>query len=302
MSNCVIISVDVEDWYHGPTMIQSGIHPAQRNLGDDGFENLERAYPYINTCLELFSAHGIKATFFWVAEYAKRFPHLVRAVVAEGHEIACHGLWHASKFDPAIGRNIYSRNEFKKMTSEARAILEDQGGKQVIGYRAPNAYISGAMIDDLEDLGFRYDSSVSVNSLYNKTDSTLLTVSTAPYYPRRGGLEKASEPRSIIEFPWPYWEVLGFKLQSAGGPFLRVLGSTLITAGIRQSLRRGHTFFYFHPVDLCNEAIPMPFDWRRPMMWTIKGDLVRRRVNRILQAFAPCNTNFASIIDEAVPQ
>ncbi len=50
---------------------------------------------------------------------------------------------------------------------------EDASGQKVIGYRAPNAYIAGWMVDALEDLGFRYDSSVCVNSFYNKTDSQL---------------------------------------------------------------------------------------------------------------------------------
>src|SRR5437016_3209897 len=117
MSSRVIMSVDVEDWYHGPTMAGREVH--------SGGAAVERAYPYVNSCLELFSTHGIKATFFWVAEYARRFPHLIRAVVDQGHEIACHGMWHVSKMDPRTKQNTYSRDEFRRITTEAKSILED---------------------------------------------------------------------------------------------------------------------------------------------------------------------------------
>lgn len=302
MSNHVIMSVDVEDWYHGPTVISP--HEPSRSVEAVLASGLavERAYRYVDVCLGLFADFNIKATFFWVAEYARRFPHLLRAVVNEGHEVACHGMWHFSKVDRKTKNCTYSCAEFRRVTSQAKAILEDHSGQAVVGYRAPNAYISGLIVDLLEDLGFRYDSSVSVNSIYNKTDDGLDGVSTTPYYPHRGSLRRGEEKRTIIEFPWPYCSILGFKVQSAGGPYLRLFGSRLIEAGLRQSLKRGHTLFYFHPVDLCNDPIPIPFDWRRPLLWGIKGDVVKRRVYKVLEKFAPFATNFRNIIDEPLVQ
>ena len=302
MSNKVIVSVDVEDWYHGPTVIS----PKNSSKTLESFlasaDDAERAYRYIGSCLDLLAAHNIKATFFWVAEYARRFEDLIREVVAQGHEVACHGLCHYSKLDAATRRNVFSEKEFVARTREAKEILENLSGQRVIGYRAPNAYISGMMIDVLEDLGFRYDSSVSVNSLYNKTDGELCGVDTAPYYPRRGSLDRGTEKRRIVEFPWPYLDVMGFKVQSAGGPFLRMFGTPLIKGGIRQSLRRGQTTFYFHPVDICNEPIPLEFDLRRPLLWMVKGDVVKRRIACLLADFAPMTANFASVVDEVVPK
>lgn len=302
MSNKVIVSVDVEDWYHGPTVIS----PKNPSKTLESFlasaDDAERAYRYIGSCLDLLAAHNIKATFFWVAEYARRFEDLIKEVVAQGHEVACHGLCHYSKLDAATRRNIFNEKEFAARTREAKEILENLSGQRVIGYRAPNAYISGMMIDVLEDLGFRYDSSVSVNSLYNKTDGNLCGVDTAPYYPRRGSLDRGIEKRRIVEFPWPYLDVMGFKVQSAGGPFLRMFGTPLIKAGIRQSLLRGHTTFYFHPVDICNEPIPLEFDLKRPLLWMVKGDVVKRRIAWLLADFAPMTANFASAVDEVVPK
>ncbi len=292
----VIVSVDVEDWYHGPTM---SARWNSRDSLDKLFSanpGIERSCRYIDAVLELLARHHVTATFFWVAEYARRFPDLFERVVSAGHEIACHGLTHFSKLDYRTKQLLFSPVEFKERALTARKILEDMSGRPVTGYRAPNAYVSGAMLDALEEIGFKYDSSVSVSSIYNKTDSSLAGVTSAPYYPARGGLTPGNQPRGLLEFPWPYCSVAGVKIQSAGGPYLRFFGSGLIIRGIRQSLCRGHAVFYFHPIDICNEKIPIPFSPRRPFLWLFKGDLVRRRVERVLSAFQGRTACFDEIL------
>ena len=122
-----------------------------------------------------------------------------------------------------------------------------------------------------------------MNSVYNKTDEPrLVGVDSRPYFPARGTLRRGAMARGIVEFPWPFLAVGPVKIQSAGGPYLRFFGSGLVQAGLCQALRRGPAVFYFHPVDMCREAIPLPFSWKRPMMWWFKGDLVRRRIARVL--------------------
>ena len=63
-------------------------------------------------------------------------------------------------------------------------------------------------------------------------------------------------------------------------------------------VRHGDTVFYFHPIDLCNEAIPMRFSPRRPFLWLFKGDLVKRRVERVLSAFQGRTASFGQILGE----
>ena len=294
----VIISVDVEDWYHGPTAAIRFDTRADVTRALASVAQPERGLPYLDVALELLAARGIRATFFWVAEYARRFPDALRRCAAAGHEIACHGLTHFPKFEPATKRPNFTPAEFKTRTVEARKILEDLAGQAVMGYRAPNAYIAGWMLDVLEELGFAYDSSVSVNSIYNKTNEEQLAgVDTRPYFPVRGALRCGTESRGLVEFPWPFFRVAGLKIQSAGGPYLRFFGSGLVLAGLRQSLPRGPAVFYFHPVDMCREAIPLPFSWKRPMMWWFKGDLVRRRIECVLDAIAPNAVNFRTALE-----
>ena len=83
------------------------------------------------------------------------------------HELACHGLNHACKIDPETKKQLMSVEEFEQRTLVAKKMLEKISGEKLVGYRAPNALVGGWMVDSLEKLGFKYDSSVSVNSFYN---------------------------------------------------------------------------------------------------------------------------------------
>ena len=94
-------------------------------------------------------------------------------------------------------------------------MLERVCKDKVIGYRASNALVGGWMQDSLEKIGFKYDSSISVNSLYNKTDSSLKCVSSYPYYPQKNGLEIGEE--NFVEFPWAYWNDFDLKEFEASG-------------------------------------------------------------------------------------
>ena len=44
--------------------------------------------------LDLYDQYGVKATFFYIANFAKECPDIVKMVQVKGHEIACHGLTH----------------------------------------------------------------------------------------------------------------------------------------------------------------------------------------------------------------
>ena len=85
----------------------------------------------------------------------------------------------------------------------------------------------------------------------------------------------------MVEFPFPYWQAMGLRIPSAGGPVLRFLGATVVLRGIRQSLSRGSSLFYFHPVDIAREKFP-DVGKGRPFYWAIKGERVERRIREVL--------------------
>jgi len=281
--NPLAITIDIEDWYHIPSVCGSPF--SVYHDVDDFFSNWNERYDYLtgptHRILALLHEYKIQATFFVVADVARHYPGLIESIVENGHEIACHGLHHTCKIDPKTKKPLMDRKTFENQTRLAKNILEEIAGVPVTGYRAPNALIAGWMIDSLEDLGFFYDSSVSVNSFYNKTDSPLSGVTTCPYYPRRHGLEPSAGTRGILEFPFAYYDA-GIKIPTSGGPMLRFLGGHLILKGLQQSLERGTTIFYVHPIDLSVEEFPK-IGKGRPLYWLIKGKVVENRMRYILE-------------------
>jgi polysaccharide deacetylase family protein (PEP-CTERM system associated) len=98
----------------------------------------------------------VQTTFFILGWLAERYPHLIRKIKEEGHEIACHGYAH---------KLIYtqSKEEFRNDIRKAKAILEDITGSEVLGYRAPSYSItqkSKWALEILMEEGFKYDSSI----------------------------------------------------------------------------------------------------------------------------------------------
>jgi len=290
----IALTIDLEDWYHVPTVTGSPF--SKFKDVDTFFHNWKTRYDYLTRptkrTLDILNEYKLKATFFIVGDIVEHYPGLVEQIAANGHEIACHGLHHACKIDPATKNPLMTQTNFEKSTFIAKKLLETTSGQEVIGYRAPNAYISGWMLDSLERLGFKYDSSVSVNSFYRKSDLRLKGVDSRPYYPKTGCLEPGTK-RGIVELPWPYFKfVLTFP--TAGGPMLRFFGTGYITKGLEESIKRGPIVFYFHPLDISQEKFPDSFSSKRPFYWFNKGIVAEKRLIKILKYF---NSTFTTCRD-----
>ena len=226
--------------------------------------------------LDLLDDFDVTATFFVVADVLDHYPGLVKSIVERGHEIGCHGLSHACVIDPISKKTLFSAEIFEKRTLEAKRKLEQVYKKEIFGYRAPNALIGDWMFESLVKLGFRFDSSLSLNSLYRKSD-VFIGYGSAPF-----SIEKSGGV--IVEYPMAYLDLLGFKVPTSGGPILRFLGSNIVKWGLNQSLGRGHSVFYFHPIDISDEVFPK-VGHGRPFYWAVKGKSVERRICSILKYF-----------------
>ncbi|MFW6195842.1 MAG: polysaccharide deacetylase family protein [Thermoplasmatota archaeon] len=281
------VTVDIEDWYHVPAVTGSSFSKF-KNV-DEFFEKWEGEYDYLTKptyrTLDLLDELNIKATFFVVADIVDNYPGLVEEIADRGHEIGCHGLHHNCAINPETKEPMFTEDEYREIILEAKEKLEKATGQDIIGFRAPGAYIGGWVLDVLEDLGFKYDSSVAKNSLYNKTDSDLEGVGTAPYIPKRGTLVPGGE-RDLLELPWPYWKIGLWKIPAGGGPMLRFLGKWMISSGLKQSLIRGDTLLYVHPLDIAREDFPeVGNSGKRPMYWAFKGKVTEKRIRKILETW-----------------
>lgn len=107
--------------------------------------------------LDLYDRYAIKSTFFYVANFAQQHPEIVKIVQNRGHEIACHGLTH--EHDKAF--DIMPYDEQVKHLIEAKKILEDIAGEEVVSFRAPALRVNSDTPRALMDSGFKFDSSVA---------------------------------------------------------------------------------------------------------------------------------------------
>lgn len=278
------ITVDIEDWYHIPSVTGSSFSVYKDT--EEFFNKWKDRYDYLTKpterLLKIFNDHDIRATFFIVADVIDNYPGLVENIKDKGHEIASHGLHHACNIDMHTKKPAFSEEEFIARTKKAKKKLEIISGKSVIGYRAPNALLGRWMIGSLKEMGFKYDSSIGANSLVNKSDMNLSEVPSAPFFPTKeltpGG------PKNFIEFPFSHYNIMGFKFPTAGGPYLRFFGRRPIQAGLKQSLKRGHTILYFHSIDISRETFPK-IGKNRPGYWLIKGKTVENRLIKIFNKF-----------------
>jgi polysaccharide deacetylase family protein (PEP-CTERM system associated) len=223
------MTVDVEDYYHVSAFSQH-IHPTTWEQLPSRVEHNTRKL------LDLFEEHGVAATFFVLGWVAERSPGLVREIAERGHEVACHGYSH---------QLVYNQTPelFRQETIRAKACLEDQAQRPVIGYRAASYSIvkrSLWAMDVLADLGFTYDSSIFPvrHDRYG-----------IPGSPRRPHRMITRNGRSIIEFPPSTALFLGYPLPVGGGGYFR-LYPYWITQLALQRLNDDEgmpVMFYLHP-------------------------------------------------------
>lgn len=220
------LTIDVEDYFQ----VQAYAGAIDRASWDTIPRRVEANTTLI---LDALARHTTKATFFTLGWIADRHPGLIRRIVAEGHELASHGYGHQLVTDltPAT---------FRADLERAKAVLEDTGGVEVRGYRAPTFSIGPRNAwawDVLAATGHGYSSSVFPvrHDLYGTPDAP-----RRPYHP---------EGRSIVEIPLTTVAAFGRNFPCAGGGYFRLLPYATYRFGIRHLHRaeRRPAVFYSHP-------------------------------------------------------
>ncbi len=222
------LTIDVEDYFQ-----VSAFAPYIRR--DEWDQRECRVERNVGRILELLAAKDIRATFFTLGWVAQRYPALVRAIVAGGHELASHGYGHERASD-------LSRAAFTEDVTRAKKLLEDLGGQPVLGYRAPSFSIGSQNLwafDVLAATGHRYSSSVYPikHDHYGMPDS--------PRFAYR--LENG-----LLEVPVTTLRVMNRNLPSSGGGYFRLLPYALSRWMLQKVNRddRKAAVFYFHPWEI----------------------------------------------------
>ncbi len=223
------LSFDVEDYFQ--------VSAFEKSIGRNDWESLEhRVEANTERLLSILSERGVKATFFVLGWVAERYPRVVRQMIAEGHELASHGYGHQRVRD-------LSAEQFRQDLVRAKGILEDVGGREILGYRAPSYSIGKENLWALEVLaetGHSYSSSI-------------YPVRHDHYgFPEAPRFAFRDEQTGLIEIPITTVKLLFRSRPAGGGGFFRFYPYALtrwMIERVNESDAQS-TVFYLHPWEL----------------------------------------------------
>ncbi len=167
------------------------------------FRGIEEGAP---TLLRLFAETGVRATYFTTGEVAERFPNAVHALVADGHELGCHGVSHTA-FDTLDEST--ARWEIETSAARLRQFAP------VTSFRAPYLRFPEPYVRLLEDAEFRLDSSLAKykrsyhaqrlpTSLARVPASMTSSVLRLPRWIREPWLSLLADPVVLFVHPWEF--------------------------------------------------------------------------------------------------
>lgn len=114
-------------------------------------EGMEVSKYGTNCILDVLKERGVRATFYCTANFAEHAPEVMKRIVNEGHEVACHGCDH---WEP-------KETDFEQSKIRVEKVLKDLGLKQTetYGYRQPRMFAVNEK--EIARMGYHYNSSLN---------------------------------------------------------------------------------------------------------------------------------------------
>jgi peptidoglycan-N-acetylglucosamine deacetylase len=196
------------------------------------YRGIEHGLP---AALEVLRESGVAVTCFTTGEVAERYPDAVRAILAAGHELGCHGHTH-TRFDRMADAD--ARREIETSSRVLRGF-----GAPVTSFRAPNLQLPQRHFRLLESNGYERDSSTGKHKLayYARRPRTTLrcipasttsSVLRLDRWFRDPFLLSLSSPVVLFVHPWEFVDLTRERLRldcrfRTGRPALDALRSTI---------------------------------------------------------------------------
>jgi polysaccharide deacetylase family protein (PEP-CTERM system associated) len=257
-------TIDVEDYFQvsafGPYI--------PRSEWDTRECRIERN---VDRILEMLDDYGARATFFTLGWIAERYPAMVRRIVERGHELASHGYGHHRATEQ-------TEQAFYSDIDLAKILLEDVGGAEVKGYRAPSFSIgldNSWAFDCIARAGYKYSSSIYPiqHDHYGMPDAPRFA-----HHVRPGLLEI---PVTTVRFANRNWP-------AGGGGYFRLLPFAVSRELIKRVNRVDGraAIFYFHPWEIDAEQPRIPgLDARTRFRHYVNIARTEARLRRLLFEF-----------------
>ena len=222
------LTIDVEDYFQ----VSAFSNIINKKNWDEKECRIEKNIDNIISILDL---KKIKATFFTLGWIAERYPSMIKKILMEGHELASHGYAHEKVSE-------ISKSDFYQDVTRAKGILEDIGGKQINGYRAPSFSIAEKnfwAMEILSETGHRYSSSIYPvkHDHYGSPN--------APRFPYKVFSE-------LLEVPPTTVKLFGRNFPASGGGYFRLLPYSISKKMLDHvnSSENKPVVFYFHPWEI----------------------------------------------------
>jgi len=192
-------------------------------------DSLFESYQNILQLLSMFQQNTPTITFFCTGVMVDRYPDLIKLIISDGHEIACHGNFHDDIF-------AMTKKEIQQSLCEAKDKLSNISGMEIKGFRAPKFSVNKndhARLQAISEV-FEYDSSLHFSSRQD-------------YQNWRNSCKV-----DIKEFPVPHQSIMSSKFMiKTGGSYLKLFPASVVRAAVHKSIKNNITpIIYFHPYDL----------------------------------------------------
>jgi peptidoglycan-N-acetylglucosamine deacetylase len=255
------LTVDVEEWFHicGVDALRPDMWPQLPS----------RVESNTRLVLDELNHAGITGTFFVVGWVATRYPALVEAIRAAGHQVGSHSFWHRRVYelDPEL---------FATDLQDSVDALRAAGVAEVTAFRAPEWSInrrSEWALDVLARQGFRIDASMAPLRIVGDVS-----------FPREPSI-RSTPSGPILEMPPLVADRFGHVMPMGWGWGLRMSAPARVLREIERANRQGRpAVLTIHPWELDPDPPRITLPARLRFAHYFRLDGFRERLRTILHS------------------
>jgi len=190
--------------------------------------------------IRILEEYDIKSTIFTVGSLGIEQKELIGKHINNGHEIALHSYDHIAPTD-------IDSEEFKKNLIKNKAEIEKTFKVKVNGFRAPFFMLDSKRLKTVNELDFKYDSSLMITDGGLKKELNNYCCKVSNIFNKNG----------FYEYGLSCSKILGFTFPVSGGGYLRLGSWPFFKVMFNRYIKHNDLYvFYLHPFELSKHDIP----------------------------------------------
>ena len=268
----MILSMDIEDWYHLDYFNSSDCNKNYSLL--DG----------IDIYLQILEEHNVPSSFFVLGEIAPSLSSGLNTIINNKNDIGSHGWDHRRPI-------TMSNAEFKDSLIKSKQTIENIISTSVEGYRASCFSLDRERLDQVQKAGYSYDSSrinFSSHPLYE-------TLDMEGYEPISPNIFRLND---FFEFQVSTYSFYGSNIPISGGGYLRILPWYISQNLIKSYLKQSELYIlYIHPFELSikpNPPFPSTSKWYNRLRFGMGRSTIAEKLSRLIDLLKESGYSFTT--------